>query len=142
LRNRHVARAIADQGWAEFHRQLAYKCRWYGSELVVAPRFFPSTKTCSGCEAVNATLRLDVRSFNCATCGLELDRDLNAARNLARLGEAGAPTRAVGELVAASSAETQNACGEGSAGWIATNPVKLPSAKQERTGIYVQMPIR
>jgi putative transposase len=140
LRNRHIARAIADQGWAEFHRQLAYKCRWYGSELVVAPRFYPSTKTCSRCKAVKTALPLGVRSFNCTTCGLVLDRDLNAARNLARLAKVEAPTRAVDELVAASSAETQNACGEGSAGRVATSPVQLPSAKQERTGIYVQTP--
>ena len=140
LRNRHVARAIADQGWAEFHRQLAYKCRWYGSKLVVAPRYYPSTKTCSRCKVVAAALPLGVRSFACATCGLALDRDLNAARNLARLGRAEAPTGTIGELVAASSAETKNACREGSAGRVATRPVELPSVKQERTGTSVLTP--
>jgi putative transposase len=125
LRNRHLARAIADQGWAEFQRQLAYKCEWYGSRLVIAPRFFPSSKTCSRCNLVKATLPLQVRVFCCDECGLVIDRDLNAARNLAQLAE--------NELVAASSAETENACGEGSAGLAACGPVELPSAKQERT---------
>lgn len=132
LRNRHLARAISDQGWAEFHHQLAYKTTWYGSKLLVAPRFYPSSKTCSGCRLVKATLPLSERTFHCQACGLVVDRDLNAARNLeslARLtaGEAG--------LVAASSVETQNACGEGSAGRAGNGLVELPSAKQERTRI-------
>ncbi len=124
VRNRHLARAISDQGWAEFHRQLAYKTSWHGSKLLVAPRFFPSSKTCSRCGLVKVVLPLEVRVFRCEGCGLVIDRDMNAARNLARLGEK--------ELVAASSAETENACGVGSAG-LATGLVKLPSAKQERT---------
>jgi putative transposase len=107
VRNRHLARAIADQGWAEFHRQLAYKTRWYGSRLLVAPRFYPSSKTCSGCGLVKADLPLGVRMFACPTCGLVLDRDVNAARNLGAL--AGWIT--VG--VAGSSLETLNACGGG-----------------------------
>lgn len=124
VRNRHLARAIADQGWAEFHRQLTYKTAWHGSKLLVAPRFFPSSKTCSRCGLVKVALRLEVRVFRCEGCGLAIDRDLNAARNLARLVENG--------LVAASSAEIRNACGEGSAG-LATGLVELPLAKQERT---------
>jgi putative transposase len=110
VRNRRLARAIADQGWAEFHRQLAYKTTWYGSRLLVAPRFYPSSKTCSGCGLVKADLPLGVRVFICPGCGLVLDRDVNAARNLARLAETAAG------FVAASSVETQNACGGGSAG--------------------------
>jgi putative transposase len=124
VRTRHLARAIADQGWAEFHRQLTYKTAWHGSKLLVAPRFFPSSKTCSRCGLVKVDLRLEVRVFRCEGCGLAIDRDLNAARNLARLVENG--------LVAASSAEIRNACGEGSAG-LATGLVELPLAKQERT---------
>jgi putative transposase len=124
LRNRRRARAIADQGWAEFQRQLAYKCHWYGSRLLVAPRYFPSSKTCSRCGLVKATLPLEVRVFRCDRCGLVTDRDFNAARNLAHLADYGP--------VAASSAETQNACGGGSAGPAASGLVKLPSAKQER----------
>jgi putative transposase len=101
--NRRLARAISDQGWAEFQRQLSYKTSWYGSSLLVAPRFLPSSKRCSGCGLVKADLPLGVRVFVCEACGLVLDRDLNAARNLAQL--AG--------RVAGSSPETLNACGEG-----------------------------
>ncbi len=86
VRNRRLARAIADQGWAAFHRQLAYKCGWYGSRLLVAPRWYPSSKRCSGCGLVKAALPLGVRVFCCQGCGLVLDRDLNAARNLQQLG--------------------------------------------------------
>jgi putative transposase len=111
------------------HRQLAYKTTWYGSRLLVAPRFYPSSKTCSGCGLIKATMPLGERTFRCQACGLVLDRDLNASRNLAHLANIG-----VG-LVAASSAETQNACGEGSAGRAGNGPVELASAKQERIRI-------
>jgi putative transposase len=131
VRNRQLARAIADQGWAEFHRQLAYKTAWYGSRLLVAPRFYPSSKTCSSCGLLKTTLPLGMRMFTCEGCGLMIDRDSNAARNLARLAGAEAG------LVAASSAETRNACGEESAGWAATGPVELPSVKQERTRVHM-----
>ncbi|HYY77769.1 MAG TPA: RNA-guided endonuclease TnpB family protein [Actinomycetes bacterium] len=126
VRNRRLARAISDQGWAQFHRQLAYKCQWYGSILLVAPRFYPSSKRCSGCGQVKATLPLQVRVFACQKCGLVLDRDLNAARNLAWLAE-----RVVG-----SSPETVNACGGGGAGQAAIGLVEPPPAKQERTRIH------
>jgi putative transposase len=85
VRNRRLARAISDTGMAELHRQLAYKVGWYGSRLVVADRFYPSSKTCSGCGWVKAKLTLAERTFCCGVCGLVIDRDLNAARNLAKL---------------------------------------------------------
>jgi IS605 OrfB family transposase len=85
LRNRRLARAIADTGMAQLRRQLAYKSTWYGSRLVVADPFFPSSKTCSGCGWVKAKLTLAERTFCCEACGLKVDRDLNAAHNLARL---------------------------------------------------------
>jgi len=103
LRNRRLARSIADASWTEFHRQLAYKTAWYGSRLVVADRWYPSSKTCSA-------------------CGLVCDRDLNAARNLAGLVPA----------VAGSSPETPNACGAGNAGRVGNDAVYLPGMKQER----------
>ena len=131
MRNRRLARAVSDQGWAEFHRQLAYKCHWHGSRLVVAPRYFPSSKLCSSCGLAKAVLPLYVRVFRCHTCGLAIDRDLNAARNLARLVEGYAGP------VAASSAETQNACEEGGIGQAGNGLVELLSVKQERTRIYV-----
>ena len=85
LRNRRLARHIADAGFAEVRRQLAYKTEWNGGRLVTADRWFPSSKTCSGCGAVKAKLALSERTYTCTTCGLILDRDLNAARNLAAL---------------------------------------------------------
>lgn len=85
LRNRRLARHIADAGFAELHRQMDYKTRWNGGRLVVANRWYPSSKTCSGCGAVKAKLPLSERTYTCTTCGLVLDRDLNAARNLAAL---------------------------------------------------------
>jgi putative transposase len=66
---------------------LGYKTTWNGGRLVVADRWFPSSKTCSDCGVVKAKLPLRVRTFECDACGMVLDRDLNAARNLARLVE-------------------------------------------------------
>ena len=87
LANRRLARHIADAGFAEIRRQLAYKTTWNGGRLIVGRPLVSRRKTCSGCGAVKAKLPLRVRTFNCDACGLVLDRDLNAARNLARLVE-------------------------------------------------------
>jgi len=75
-------RGLADAAMGEFRRLLEYKCGWYGSRLVVAPRFFASSKRCSGCGQVREDLSLKERIFVCGDCGMEMDRDLNAARNL------------------------------------------------------------
>jgi putative transposase len=83
VRNRRLARAISDCGFAQIRRQLAYKTDWNGGRLVVADRWYPSSKTCSGCGAVKAKLTLSERTFTCTTCGMSLDRDYNAALNLA-----------------------------------------------------------
>ena len=80
-KNRSLARSISDMGFGEFRRQLEYKTVWYGSQLVVHNRFFPSSKTCSNCGAVKESLLLSERVFECG-CGLVIDRDLNAAINL------------------------------------------------------------
>lgn len=85
LANRHLSKAIADASFAELRRQLEYKAAWYGVDLVLAGRFYPSSKTCSGCGSVKPLLRLSERTFVCEACGLLVDRDLNAARNLASL---------------------------------------------------------
>jgi len=114
VRNRHLARAISDIGFGEFRRQLEYKCRWYGSRLLVAPRFYPSTRRCSSCGRVKDEMPLSERTYECESCGLFLDRDLNAALN----------------LVAVSSTETPNACGD----LASTVPARVPragSVKQE-----------
>jgi transposase len=85
LRNPRLARRIADAGWGELRRQLAYKLAWASNRLVQADVFYPSSKICSACGAVKAKLLLSVRVFHCETCGMRIDRDLNAARNLATL---------------------------------------------------------
>ncbi|MFZ3560615.1 IS607 family element RNA-guided endonuclease TnpB [Streptomyces sp. BH055] len=84
-RNRRLSRRVADAAFGEIRRQLAYKTRRRGTRLLIAGRWYPSSKTCSGCGAVKAKLPLSTRVFVCDTCGLVLDRDENAARNLAAL---------------------------------------------------------
>jgi len=86
VKNHRLARAISDAGMAELHRQIEYKADWGGIEVVKADRWFASSKTCSGCGCIKADLTLADRTFNCSECGLKLDRDLNAALNLASLG--------------------------------------------------------
>ncbi len=85
LTNRRLARHIADAGFAEIRRQLAYKISWNGGRLVVADRWYPSSKTCSACGAVKTKLALSEREYRCEACGLVIDRDRNAALNLAAL---------------------------------------------------------
>jgi putative transposase len=89
LKNHSLAKHIQDAAWGEFVRQLEYKTTWYGSTLVKAGRFYASSKTCSQCQTAKAKLSLDERVFHCEACGLSIDRDLNAAINLARQGLAG-----------------------------------------------------
>ncbi len=117
LKNHHLAQAIADVGFAEFRRQLEYKAAWYGCRVVVASRWEPTSKTCSRCGWRDERLTLADRTFRCQVCGLILDRDLNAAQNLAHL--------------AGSSSDRQNACGAGSAGRSQATLVQLPGGKQE-----------
>jgi IS605 OrfB family transposase len=85
--NRKLAKAISDCGFGTIRTMLGYKTLWNGGRLHVADRWFPSSKTCSGCGVAKAKLPLRVRTFVCDACGLVLDRDLNAARNLALLVE-------------------------------------------------------
>ena len=84
MRNRRLAKSISDAAMGELSRQLRYKARWHGVEVRVADRFFPSSKTCSGCGEVKTNLDLLTRTYSCEVCGLVIDRDLNAAINLAR----------------------------------------------------------
>jgi putative transposase len=122
LKNHHLAQAIGDVGFYEFKRQLLYKATWYGSRVILADRWEPSSKRCSGCGWIDADLTLSDRTFHCQQCGLVLDRDLNAAINLAKL--------------AGSSSDSQNACGEESAGAKHKPRVKLSSVKQEPNTFY------
>jgi putative transposase len=99
VRNRHLARAIADCGWGEFRRQLEYKCQRYGRRLVVIDRWYPSSKTCSACEHLLVGLSLSTRQWQCPSCGTRHDRDINAAKNILAAGRAvarGSPGDACG----------------------------------------------
>jgi transposase len=111
--NARLARHISDAGWGIALAQLAYKTVWAGSRLVSADRFYPSSKTCSDCGTVKAKLSLSERVFSCEACGFSLDRDENAARNLARLALAVAQAEggSSAPFVAATGAETLNARG-------------------------------
>jgi putative transposase len=92
---------------------LRYKAAWYGAELTLADRFYPSTRRCSACGALAEKLMLSQRTFHCGACGHEADRDGNAATNLALWPR----------LVAAKHAETVNVCGETSSG-VQAGPVR------------------
>jgi putative transposase len=87
VRNRRLARAIADAGFGEFRRMLGYKCLWYGRELRITHRFEPTSKRCA-CGVINDGLRLSDREWTCPSCGAKNDRDLNAARNILAAGRA------------------------------------------------------
>jgi putative transposase len=115
LRNRRLARALSDASMSEFLRQVRYKAEWVGAEAVEAPRFYPSSKTCSRCGQVKHGLTLSDRVYRCASCGLVLGRDLNAAINLKNMARSSRVT----------------ACGEVSAGSPGNGRVKLASTKQE-----------
>ncbi|MFX1540471.1 MAG: RNA-guided endonuclease InsQ/TnpB family protein [Promethearchaeota archaeon] len=113
MKNQQLNRAIADVSFYEIRRQLEYKTKWYGSELIIAPRYFPSSKLCSRCGQTKDNLSLSERVFICESCGWQIDRDLNAAIN----------------LVAASWAETENACLE--VGGCRPTTGRCPSMMQE-----------
>lgn len=112
LKNRKRARSIADVGLSEFRRQLTYKAEQAGVLLHVVSRWEPSSKTCSACGWYKNDLKLSDRVFRCSACGLVMDRDENAARNLALL--------AYLELCSTASYAGMNASGQGSAGLLAT----------------------
>ena len=86
MKNHHLAQAISDGSWHEFKRQLEYKCKWKGRQLVIIDRFFPSSKTCNNCGYINQELTLDVRQWTCPQCSCKLDRDLNASINILHQG--------------------------------------------------------
>ena len=99
VKNHHLAQAIADVGFYEFRRQMEYKGRWYGCNIIPAPRFYPSTKRCSQSGHIKTEMSLGERVYVCDHCGLMIDRDLNAALNLE-------------QLITTGSSPESNACGE------------------------------
>lgn len=135
LKNRKLARAVADAGFGEIRRQLAYKTMWNGGRIEVADRWFPSSKTCSGCQAVKPKLSLQVRTYVCEFCGLIIDRDENAALNLAAL---------VKRHVAGSGPETRNGrgvdCkpGPGPAGDCEASTLHRGLSAPDKTRTFVQ----
>ncbi|MEO6087144.1 MAG: IS607 family element RNA-guided endonuclease TnpB [Umezawaea sp.] len=135
LRNRKLARVVSDAGFGEIRRQLTCKTAWNGGRVVVADRWFPSSKTCSGCRAVKTKLPLRTREYVCDECGLVLDRDENAALNLAALVE---------RQVAGSGPETRNGrgadreTGPGPAGGCETSTSHRTSRGSGQTRTFVQ----
>jgi len=86
VKNRKLALAISEIGWGMFREVLSQKCEMYGKKLIVAGKFYPSSKTCSNCGCIKDSLKLSERTYNCEDCGFNIDRDLNAAINLEKLG--------------------------------------------------------
>lgn len=82
MKNKHLSKAIQEQKFYEFIRQMKYKSEWNSIEFIQADRFYPSSKTCSCCGTIKKDLKLSDRTYRCPVCGLEIDRDYNAAINL------------------------------------------------------------
>uniref|UniRef100_UPI003EBAB628 RNA-guided endonuclease InsQ/TnpB family protein n=1 Tax=Nocardiopsis synnemataformans TaxID=61305 RepID=UPI003EBAB628 len=101
VKNRRLARVISDCGWGEFRRQLEYKCARAGRTLVMIDRWFPSSKTCSTCGHLLATLSLGTRHWTCPACRTRHDRDVNAAKNTLAAGRAAARETVSGDACGA-----------------------------------------
>ncbi len=86
VKNHKLAQSISDASWGELIRQLTYKAAWYGRELIKIDRWFPSSKRCGSCGHVVGKMPLDVRQWNCPNCGMNHDRDINAAHNILAAG--------------------------------------------------------
>ena len=86
MKNRHLSKAVQNQGFFEFRKQLEHKCRDKGIQLIVADRFYPSSKLCSCCGNIKKDLKLSDRVYRCA-CGNMIDRDFQASINLKTYGE-------------------------------------------------------
>ena len=103
VKNRHLAKSVSDAAFGEFRRQLEYKTARTGARLHVVDRWYRSSKTCSKCGSVKAKLSLSERTYRCDSCGLVLDRDLNAAINIQVAGSAPETLNAHGGTVKRSS---------------------------------------
>ena len=119
MQNDRLSRAISDIGFHEFRRQLEYKAALSGGRVVIVDRWFPSSKTCSVCGAYCESMPLSIRQWTCAGCGVEHDRDVNAALNIQR------------ETLATASWAGSNACGEEGSGCGRKSTAKPASVKQE-----------
>ncbi len=123
IKNINISRALRDVSFGEITRQIKYKSDWSSKELVMADRFFASSKTCSNCGVKKNKILISQRVFKCSNCGLEMDRDLNAAKTLAKY----SPT---------SELEGRQACGEGSS---VLETVHSPSMKQEVNNSFTNL---
>jgi len=124
VRNRHLSRTISDAGWGEARRQLVYKGELYGTEVILADRFYPSSKRCSGCGSVKPQLYLGERVYVCMECGLVLDRDHNAALNLEQYPGLQGNLYACGEEGSGRVVVRRGETGLGEAGTIPCAPVR------------------
>jgi putative transposase len=86
VKNHKLALAISDASWGELIRQLAYKCEWYGRELIKIDRGFPSSKRCGNCGHIVDKLPLNIREWKCPKCATNHDRDINASKNILAAG--------------------------------------------------------
>lgn len=86
MKNRHLSKAVQEQCFYEFYRQMEYKCRWHNIEFVTADRYYPSSKMCSCCGNIKKDLKLSDRIYHCSECGFTIDRDFQASVNLMRYG--------------------------------------------------------
>ena len=87
MKNKHLSKAIQQQGFYEFKQQVKYKSNWNNISLILVDKFYPSSKTCSCCGCVKEDLKLSDRIFICPDCGNKIDRDYNASLNLKNYGE-------------------------------------------------------
>ncbi len=116
LKNHRLARSLADVAFFTFRSQLEYKTKWYGSQLIIAPRFYPSSRCCSKCGNIKEKFSLSTRIFRCEKCGLLIDRGMNASYNL--------------ETVTTSSMETENAWSETGGNSLLAVPVDETGTEQ------------
>lgn len=86
MKNKHLSKAIQEQSFAEFRRQIEYKSEWKGISVILADRFYPSSKLCSCCGNIKKELKRKDRVYHCEVCGMMLDRDKNASINLRNYG--------------------------------------------------------
>ena len=87
MKNKNLAKAIQQQCFYEFYRQIQYKCLWNNIEFIEADRWYPSSKTCSECGSIKKQLKLSDREYVCEECGCVIDRDYNASINLMKYGQ-------------------------------------------------------